>query len=124
MSAVTIRQMADRVSELMEEKLAVRGKGLSAKLRRGGGRLPRKVRAAGWKLAEAAHNARNPKLLLQIDEAEVADAYDTCVRHLGGLTPQSGSRSALVGILSSIALSLMLLAAITAAILYWRGFLG
>ncbi len=50
MGVVTITQMADRVSSLMEERLGARGRTLEEKLRSAGRKLPRKVRdaAEGW----------------------------------------------------------------------------
>ena len=48
-----MQQMADRVAELMEARLRVKGEGLTAKLKRGGRFLPRRVMAArrrsGWR---------------------------------------------------------------------------
>ena len=78
MSAVTIQQMAERVDHMMEERLRIKGNGLTEKLRKGGRFLPRKVLAAAEKLADAAEQSKNPKLLLRIDEAAVAAAYDVC----------------------------------------------
>ena len=51
MSAVTIQQMADRVAELLQERLSAHGVDLRARLKKAGRRLPRKVRSAGEKLA-------------------------------------------------------------------------
>ncbi len=39
MSAITIQQMADRVAQLMEQRLRIKGAGLAEKLSRGGGRV-------------------------------------------------------------------------------------
>ncbi|AXQ92618.1 hypothetical protein D0Z66_01570 [Cereibacter sphaeroides] len=82
MSALAIRQMVDRVAALMEERLHVRGQGLTAKLKRGAGRLPRRVRAAARDLARAGEMARDPRLLMQMDFEKVSADYDLCVRHL------------------------------------------
>ena len=68
MSAVTIQQMADRVAEMMQQKLRLRGRGLAEKTRRAGRLLPKKVRAAAVALAEAAALAQNPR---QIGRAHV-----------------------------------------------------
>ena len=76
MAAGTIQQMADRVAGLMGEKLHVRGATLSDTLRRGGGRLPKAVRAEARFLETAAAQAQHPKLMVQIDDGRVAQAYD------------------------------------------------
>lgn len=60
MSAVTITQMADRVSALIEERLGVRGRGLEDKIRKAGRRLPKRVREAASYLAEAGQMAQIP----------------------------------------------------------------
>ena len=70
MSAVTIQQMADRVAQLLEERLGLGGRGLSVKLKRAGRTLPKKVRDSGRVLAQAAQKGQNPKLLGQIDMAD------------------------------------------------------
>ena len=70
MSAVTIQQMADRVAQLLEERLGLGGRDLSAKLKRAGRVLPKKVRDAGRLLAQSAQKGQNPKLLGQIDMAD------------------------------------------------------
>ena len=54
MSALTIQQMADRVAQLLKERLGLGGKGLAAKMKRAGRLLPRKVRDAGKQLAVSA----------------------------------------------------------------------
>ncbi len=123
MTGVAIQQMARRVAELIEDRHGIRGAGLAEKLRKGGRVLPRAVRAQAAVLAQAADMAANPKLALQIDQGEVAAAYDVCVRHLGGIDAGARRRGVVVGMLTSVAFSLLGVALILAAVLYWRGFL-
>ena len=123
MSAVTIQQMADRVAGLLEDRLRIRGVGLAEKLRKGGRLLPRKVRTAAEFLASAATMAQNAKLLLQIDDAAVAAAYDICLRHLGRVDAADKRRGLIVGIAASIAFSLLAVVLLLGAVLYLRGFI-
>jgi hypothetical protein len=109
MGAVTIQQMADRVAGLMEERLGVGGTGLSAKMRRGGRLLPRKVRAAAQRLADAAERAQNPKLLVQVDLGAVSADYDICVRHLGSLGAKRGLGGLILSAAATLALGLLVL---------------
>ena len=109
MSAITIQQMADRVAGLMEDRLGIRGKGLSEKLRRGGRSLPRTVRAQARELADLAERAKNPKLLVQIDQTRVAACYDTCVRYLSAQRAGSAGLQALVRITATVALGLLVM---------------
>jgi hypothetical protein len=121
MSAVTITQMADRVSTLVEQRLGVRGRSLEDKLRRAGRRLPKAVREAATYLADAAEMAKSPKLLVRVDEAEVARAYDICLRHLNKLNRGERQKTALVGVAASVAFALLVVTVMVITLLYWRG---
>ncbi|MGA0541802.1 hypothetical protein [Neotabrizicola sp. VNH66] len=123
MSVATIRQMADRVADLMETRLRVKGRDLPEKLKRGGGRLPRKVRNAASLLAEASEMALNPKLQVRVDEGRVAEAYDICVRHLAPIGRADRRRGALASVGASIAFSLLVVGGGLIAFLVWRGYL-
>jgi hypothetical protein len=122
MGAVTITQMADRVASLMEARLGARGRGLDEKVKRAGRRLPRKVRTAAVALADAALMAQNPKLLVRVDEAEVAANYDICVRHLGGLNLAARRKGAVLNFAASVAFSVLVVGAGVLAYLVWRGY--
>lgn len=122
MTGVPIQQMADRVAGLMEERLRVRGTGLGEKLRKGGRLLPRRVRSAAEVLQTGAVMAQNPKLWAQVDQQSVAQAYDTCVRHLGGVNHKDRRKGAVVGVAASVAFSVLAVAVLLLAVLYWRGF--
>lgn len=123
MSAVAIQQMADRVAELLEERLALGGRGLTAKLQRGGRLLPRRVREAAILLAASAEKAKNPKLLGQIDMGAVTDAYDACVRHLVAIDPSDRRRNSWAGAVSFVGYGLLFLIIGITVLLVWRGFL-
>lgn len=120
MSATTIQQMADRVAQLMEERRRLKGNGLADKLRRGGRSLPKRLRTNAAFLAEAEALARNPRLAVQIDPSRVAEAYDQCLSQLGGGARKDGWVTWAVNRLASVALSLLLLAALIVLILRWR----
>lgn len=123
MGAIAIQQMADRVAALMEERLGLRGQGLEGKLRKAGRTLPRRVRDAATRLAEAAHMSQNPRLLLQIDEGKVAEDYDLCIRHLSAVSPWDRRKAAILGATTSILVSLGIVAALVVVVLRWRGFI-
>jgi hypothetical protein len=123
MSAVAIQQMADRVAQLLEERLGLGGRGLAAKLSRGGNALPRKVREGAQLLAESAEKAKNPKLLGQIDMGAVSDAYDACVRHLTTVDPKSRRRETVAGMVSFVGYGILFLIIAILVVLVWRGYL-
>ena len=121
MSAVTIQQMADRIAGLMEERLGVRGNGLSEKLQRGKRALPRSLRAQAQELADCAERAKNPKLLVQIDQARVAACYDACSRHLTGLRAGSARMRVIVNIAATVALGLLLVVGVVVLVQRLQG---
>jgi len=122
MGAVSIQQMAERISVLLTERLHIKGRDLNDKLGRTGRRLPRKVRHAAQEVAVAMEQSYNPKLLLQIDEGKVAENYDICIRHLNGLNKGYKLRGVLLGLSTTILFSLLAVAALVLAVLVWRGF--
>ena len=67
--------------------------------------------------------AQNPKLWGQVDQQAVAQAYDTCVRHLGGINHKDLRKGAAIGIAASVAFSVLTVAALLFAVLLWRGFI-
>ncbi|HOZ34025.1 MAG TPA: hypothetical protein PLM52_14200 [Tabrizicola sp.] len=123
MGAVAIQQMADRVAQLLEERLSVGGRDLGAKLKRAGRILPKRVRDGADLLAVAAEKSRNPKLLGQIDMGEVADAYDVCVRHLTTIDPAGRRRDTVAGMVGFVGYGILFLVIGIMAVLLWRGFL-
>ncbi|MGL4238975.1 hypothetical protein [Tabrizicola sp.] len=122
MSAVTIQQMADRVAQLLEERLGLGGRDLSAKLKRAGRDLPKKVRDGGRLLASAAQKAQNPKLLGQIDMGEITEAYDVCVKHLVAIDPVSRRRDLFAGMIGSVGFGVLALVVLVMAVFAWRAY--
>jgi hypothetical protein len=123
MSSVAIQQMADRVAQLLGERLGIGGRDLSARLRKGGRMLPKRVRESAKLLAEAAEKAQNPKLLGQIDIGAVSNAYDTCLKHLTAIDPSDRRRGTFSGMVGFIGGGIFLLAVGIIAVLAWRGYL-
>lgn len=124
MGAATLQQMADRVAELLEQRLRIKGKTLDDKLRKAGRRLPRKVYAAAQLLAQAAQMSKNPRLMMQVNEPDVVAAYDICLRHLGAKQAASLARkNTAMSIGASIAGSILVLTLLVLGVLRWRGYL-
>lgn len=123
MGVTTVQQMADRVAALMEQRLKIGGTGLSAKLKRGGRRLPRKVRREAEYLAGVSELALHPKVQMMLDDARIAQAYDTCVRYLSPLGARDRLLDRVLGIGGSIAFAMLVVGGGLIAVMVWRGFL-
>lgn len=119
----SVQQMADRVAELMEARLGVKGNGLSEKLRKGGHRLPKKVLGAALFLAKSADELASPKMFARVDVERNAIAYDRCVRYLKPLDASRRWRAALLRVLAVILTAILAAGVMAAAVLYLRGLL-
>lgn len=108
MSAITIGQMADRVLRLIDPGAAAN----PGRLHQAARHLPRGARRAARRLAAAQDRARDPKLLLQIDEGAVAADYHLLLRHLGGRSVRL--RQLRQALREAIVVSLVLLGGVTA----------
>lgn len=123
MGVATITQMSNRVAALLEERLGARGRDLPEKLAQVNRRLPRPVRRAAEALAAAGEMAKNPKLQIRVDEAQVAEAYDICLRHLAPMGRRGRSGGFLASFGASAAFSVLLVAAGLIGFMLWKGLL-
>lgn len=123
MSVANLQQMVGRVAELFEARLNVGGKTLADKLRRGGRRLPRNVRREAAYLAQAAEQARVPKLMVQIDHARTANAYDACLRYLRPIGAAERRRTLAMQILTGVGAAVFVTGVMVLTVLVWRGYL-
>jgi hypothetical protein len=120
--SASVQQMADRVSELMEERLRVRGKTLPEKLRRGGRKLPRKVRSAAEYLAMASVQARVPRLMTRLDHRQIAESYDTCLGYLRPLGAGARRRAAVLSFITTTSAIVFVTGALVLGVIVWRGY--
>ena len=123
MSKISIQQMADRVSGLIDERLKIPGNSLETRLHRAGNRLPRPVRDAGEALVQATQMAQSPKLLMQIDDEAVAIAYDICVKYLNTVNQSARRKGLILDAAARIAFALLVVGVLLVGVLHWRGFI-
>ncbi|MEI4485905.1 hypothetical protein V8J36_06850 [Frigidibacter sp. MR17.14] len=123
MGTTSVQQMADRVAQLLEQRLRLRGKDLATKLRRGRRLLPRRIRREGEILVRAALQAQVPRLSMQIDHDRVARAYHQCISYLGPLGQGARVRGYLLDAAAGVGLALVVTTALVLGILVWRGYL-
>lgn len=123
MSVVSIDEMAARVAELLEERLNIGGRTLADKLRRGGRRLPRRIRREADFLAQAASQAKVPRLLVQVDPARTAHAYDACLRYLKPIGAGARRRALGMQILTGIGAGIFATGLLLLLALLWLGYI-
>ncbi|MCV2868371.1 hypothetical protein OEW28_06985 [Defluviimonas sp. WL0002] len=123
MDGASVQQMADRVAELMSNRLGIRGRTLADKLRRGGRRLPRRVRKQAEYLSRAVDEAANPALLARMDQERVAAAFDACLRHLQPIGAGQRWYNRLMDFAAQLAFVILVTGLLVLATLVWRGYL-
>ena len=123
MSHVALKQMSDRIADLLEQKMRIKGRDLSEKLAKGGHRLPRRVRVDAQVLAKMAELSANPKLMKQVDFEAASKAYDRCSRHLGRVGFLARYGRVFEDWALSILTILAVIAGLTLLTLRWRGFI-
>lgn len=84
--AVIILQKAGRISELLEEKVGVKGGLLDEGLRKAAPHLPYAARAAGRRIAAAGQLAQKGGIV-EIDAHRFDDDYRLLLRHLQAIEP-------------------------------------
>ena len=122
MTPQDIQHKADEVASLLREKLSVRGNTLDDQLARSGAVLPRRVRAKGWLLAQAAMVAEHPQLAKQIDPAAVVRAHSEVFLYLNEMNPRDRRVGFVLGILGRVTLALLITGAAFVWLLAWRGY--
>ena len=103
--AVIVLQKAARISELLEEKVGVKGVSLEAQLGRARRILPRDARLACWRIAEAERRAQRGGIV-DVDARLFDDDYRMALRHLQALEPGSLRSAVLRAVLTGGATAL------------------
>ena len=123
MSETDPSQDPDReIRTLLRDRLGVRGRDLSQQRRRAGRRLPRAVRQALDRLAQAEATRDHPKLSRQSDPTALSRDRSEVTRHLRGVDRADRRKGAVLGFLGALSFNLLLLAGLVLALLRWQGF--
>jgi len=105
-SAIIILQKSNRIAELLEDRVGVKGASLEARLARARYALPREARAAADRIVKAERKAMGGGLV-DIDPLRFDDDYRLCLRQLNELSPGSVRRGLLRGLVQGGATALM-----------------
>jgi len=116
-----LRQRADKLAAMIEDKLGVRGQGLEAKLARAGRRLPKHLRRELGYVVQALLMQENPRLARQIDWARIDSAFAAAEHHLRQVDPTERRLGAVINWLAGNAANLLIVAGLAAAVMAWRG---
>lgn len=119
----SLQEKTEQVAELMKARLGIRGKDLETKLRHTGRMLPKRIKREAAFLVEAAALAESPKLSRMIDFERVEAAHKTCVGFLESIDVTDRRKGVVLGILGSLALSLIVVAGLVVTVLAWRGYI-
>lgn len=122
-----IRDMADEVARLMGDRLGGARRGefpsLGDMIRRRGAALPGRLRAQAKVLAEADQWRAQPRVARQMDLRPAARAHAALVKHLRPLGGVSRWQGRAVNLAASLALGLLVLAALVIWLMVRRGHL-
>lgn len=116
----TVRQMADRVVALANERLGLRASDIATVSRKAARRVPRPVAAALAELADTAVRIEHPKLQGKIEAESVARSYDVAVRYLTSIDARARRRQAFLRWAGALVLRVLLVVAAVGAVIYWR----
>jgi hypothetical protein len=109
------------VGRLLKAGLGLRGEGLAAQLRYGGRLLPRRVRAAVQRLADAEAMLGAPKLARQLDTAALSRDAKLCIAHLTPLVQRRVRHGFWLRAASWAALTVVICGAVIYALWWVRG---
>ncbi|AUH34486.1 hypothetical protein [Paracoccus tegillarcae] len=122
-----IREMADEVARLMVDRFGGARRGefpsLTDMIRRRGGALPRRLRGQARQLAKADQMVAQPRAALQMDKRSASRAHAALLAHLRPLGSVSRWKNRTVNFAASVALGLLVLAAVVIWVMVRRGHL-
>lgn len=108
------------VRALLKERESASGD-LAGALKKARRRLPRRIFRQGMLLAEALPLLEHPKLQFTVDEPRLRGAAREVKAHLEAIDLADRRKGRVLDILASIAFALIIVFALTVAVLRWRG---
>lgn len=116
-----IHARTDRLAQLLEQRLDIRGSGFETKLRRAGRLLPRHLRRDGAKLVDALKLSDHPRLGRQLDPKRLEKAANAIEHYLLNLDAWDRRRGIAVSVSTSVLLNLLIVVALVTGVVIWRG---
>lgn len=119
---IIVEQQIAKTIQMLRAKLGVRGKTLSAALRKARHRLPRGVYKKALLLAQVEDRAAHPKLRLTLDSPALADAAEKVQTYLDAINLADRRKGWLLGMLGGMAFNILLFGTLLLLFLLWQGF--
>ncbi|MCK8482760.1 hypothetical protein MUY21_01805 [Aliiroseovarius sp. S2029] len=116
-----IHACTDRLAQLLEQRLDIRGAGFETKLRRAGRLLPRHLRRDGDRLVEAMRLAQHPRLGRQLDQVRLEKAANAIEHYLLNFDAWDRRRGIAVSVSTSILTNILIVIALGLCLALWRG---
>lgn len=117
------QDQANHLSDLLKDRLGVRGQDLETRLHRAGRLLPRHIRRDMDAVVHSVQFQASPKLARMVDDGAAHRAYDNCVAYLNSIDPSKRRLDRLIGIASTIVFNVLIVGALFLTVLAWRGLL-
>ena len=114
-------QRIKRLNDKLKEKLGLRGKTLEQCLKRAGRLLPKHLRREGEAICRAQHQAANPKLARQIDQAALDRSFAMFRHYLKDIDPSERRKDKIINFLGVLVFNLVVIAALYLLFLLWQG---
>lgn len=118
--ANSLEQDIEEIRTLLKEREHASGD-LDAALKRARRRLPRRIYRQGMRLAAALPLLDHPKLRLTVDEKPLRGAARELRAHLEQIDLADRRKGFWLGVLGSVALSILAVATLLIVVLRWRG---
>ena len=117
----SIDQRSQRIKSALDGAFGVRAKTLARALRKTGRRLPRRLHKDAQKIVAAQDLGGHPRLLRQVDSAELKAAEERVVLWLDQVDRADARRGYWLGIGATIGFNVLAIIALVVVWMWWTG---
>ena len=118
-SASIVERKAQRVSELMQDRLGLRGRTLMRQAQRGARVMDRDLRAAALRLGKLDDLARRSKQVVAVDEYQMDQDYRLLIRKLEMMPPGAHRTDLFRAMLQSVLTSALAFILLAIGVMVW-----
>jgi hypothetical protein len=110
-----------RLLELAKEKFGVRAKTLSRAMKKIGRRVPARLHRQADVLVEAQKLGGHPKLMMQVNGADITKAFDEIVAHLETIDVADRRKGTALNLAAALVFNLLVVVVLVILVLRWQG---